>query len=211
MNLVTIFFTSWVVALAGAITPGPMMTITISESVRKGAKMGPLIIVGHVLLELLLVIGLVLGLHRFVGHRVVIIAVSLLGGLYLLWMGWGMISDVRNGRVSLDLSPDDQRLVRGPVLTGFFVSLANPYFTIWWGTLGLKYITSAWAYGLAGLVVFFFGHILADFAWYGALSWAVARGKGLMNIRIYRAVIALCGAFVIILALIFIREGILML
>ena len=47
--------TSFVIAFSGAIMPGPLLTITIGESVKRGARAGPLIIVGHAILE---------GLHR---------------------------------------------------------------------------------------------------------------------------------------------------
>lgn len=188
--------------------PGPLLTVTISESVRRGAKSGPLLMVGHSLLELSLVIALVLGLKRFLVNQMFETVVSILGGLFLLWMGYSMLKDVRQGSVSLNLSVKKQSRVIGPVIAGILVSLSNPYWAIWWATIGLSYITKAWTYGLTGLAVFYTGHILADFTWYGAVSLAVAKGRRIMSERLYRGIIAVCGIFLMGLAVLFIKNGI---
>ena len=46
--------TSFIVALSGALMPGPLLTLTVGEAARRVLG-GPLIIVGHALLELALV------------------------------------------------------------------------------------------------------------------------------------------------------------
>lgn len=197
------------IGFSGAMMPGPLLTVTINESMRRGAKSGPLLMVGHSVLELSLIIALILGLKRFLDNRVFIAAAGIMGGAFLIWMGYNMLRDVRAGSISLDLSGDKGRSsLIGPVITGILVSLSNPYWTIWWATIGLNYITKAWLYGLPGLVFFYTGHILADFTWYGAVSFAVARGRKLMSDRIYRRIIAVCGVSLVFLALTFIWSGV---
>jgi threonine/homoserine/homoserine lactone efflux protein len=44
---ITLFVTSFIVALSGAVMPGPLLTVTISETSRRGLMTGPLLIVGH--------------------------------------------------------------------------------------------------------------------------------------------------------------------
>lgn len=207
MNLVIIFLTAWIAGFSGAMMPGPLLTVTITESARRGAKAGPLLMAGHSVLELSLVIALVLGLKGFLSNDRFIATVSLLGGVFLLWMGYGMIRDAWKGRVTLDLSVKERRVVIGPLAAGILVSLSNPYWTVWWATFGLSYITKAWVYGPAGLALFYTGHILADFTWYGAVSFAVAKGRGLMSDRLYRGLIGVCGIFLVGLAVKFIMNG----
>jgi threonine/homoserine/homoserine lactone efflux protein len=208
LNLLTIFFTAWVVGFSGAMMPGPLLTVTISESARRGAKAGPLLMIGHAILELVLVIALVAGLQKYLSNKAFVTVVSILGGVFLLWMGYGMVRDAWLGKVSLDLTVDGKRAVMGPVLAGILVSLSNPFWTIWWVTIGLNYITNAWVHGIAGLAFFFTGHILADFTWYGMVSLAVAKGKRFMNDRTFRIIIGCCGLFLIGLAGVFIKNGV---
>ncbi len=206
--LLKLFLTSWIVGFSGAMMPGPLLTVTVTETARRGARAGPLLMVGHALLELLLMAALILGLKSFLNNPNFIITVSIVGGLFLIWMGYGMLRDAWKGNISLELKSKTEKALLGPVLAGILVSISNPYWTIWWATIGLGYITSAWEYGMAGLFFFFTGHILADFTWYGAVAIAIARGKRIMSDRLYRGIIVVCGVFLIGLALTFIRDGI---
>ena len=87
-ELVVIFFTSFVIALSGAIMPGPLLTITISESTRRGAVAGPLLISGHAVLELLLVIALLLGLGPILKHPLFFMISAFLGGAIMFLMAF---------------------------------------------------------------------------------------------------------------------------
>ena len=55
---------------------------------------------------------------------------------------------------------------------------------------------------------FFAGHILADLLWYTAVSTAVAKGRRLLTDRIYRRLIGLCAAFLVLFSLYFLYAGI---
>jgi len=89
-SLVTIFATSFGLALSGAMMPGPLLTTTISESVRRGASTGPYLILGHALLELAMVAALLVGLAPLLTRAWVFAAIALVGAVVLSWMAVGM-------------------------------------------------------------------------------------------------------------------------
>lgn len=93
MSLTTLFITAFVMGFSGAMMPGPLLTVDIHESYRRGMKTGPLLVLGHAILELVLVIGLTMGLYSVLIQPLFKTSVALLGGLVLLWMGWGMAKD----------------------------------------------------------------------------------------------------------------------
>ncbi|MDO8531479.1 MAG: LysE family transporter [Dehalococcoidia bacterium] len=207
-TLALIFGTSFVVGLSGAISPGPLLTLDIREAARRGFWAGPLIVLGHGILELVLVVALALGLRQFLDQRSLVAVVSVLGGLFLVWLGVQLVR--RPGGLSLTPA----RLDGGPngggrnlVLAGALVSLANPYWSLWWATIGLGYLVWALGSGVAGLASFFSGHILADLAWFGLVALAVASGRRLVSDAVYRGVSIACGVFMVVLGLYFIGSG----
>jgi len=223
MELWTIFWTALVVGFSGAMMPGPLLTVTIGESMRRGFVAGPLIVLGHAILEILLVVLLVLGLAQFLASERVNTVIALVGGAFLVYMGWSMTRDAWRGRVSLDLGspegsasavPDTARVSTPrpgmhPVAAGILVSLSNPYFTFWWASVGLAFISTSVAFGTAGLAAFTTGHLLSDLIWYSLVSGAVAGGRRFMNQQVYRGIIAVCGVFLVGLgAYFFIIRGI---
>ncbi|HRV44726.1 MAG TPA: LysE family transporter [Smithellaceae bacterium] len=193
-TLFTIFASSFVVALSGALMPGPLLTATISESSRRGFIAGPLLIAGHAVLELALVIALFLGLAPFFRMPAVFAASALAGAVILLWMAAGMLRSLPTLRLSWEAH---QSKMNHPVVSGILMSVSNPYWIIWWATIGIGYIFYARQYGLAGIAFFFVGHISADLAWYSFVAGAVSRGRSLLTDRLYRRLIGLCAVFLI--------------
>lgn len=65
MVLWGIFFSSFLIGFSGAMMPGPMLGVTISGSLKRGWIAGPLVVLGHGILELMLVIAMISGLKDF--------------------------------------------------------------------------------------------------------------------------------------------------
>lgn len=202
--LFTILATSFVIALSGAAMPGPLMTVTISESIRRGFMSGPALVLGHGLLELTLLILLMFGLAPFLRQDWVFSVIAVTGAFVLAWMALGMLRAVPHLSMHTDNRSEGQSNL---VLAGMLISVSSPYWIIWWATIGLTYVLYCARYGTAGIVFFFIGHCLGDLAWYGTLSYAVGKGRRFLNDTYYRALIATCGVFLLILAAWFAWSG----
>ncbi len=202
--LLTIFTSSFIIAFSGALMPGPLLTAAISESSQRGFIVGPLMIAGHAILELALVIALLTGLAPFLQLPAVFVATALIGSVILFWMAWGMFRSLPSLHLSWDA---DQKQRNHPVLSGILMSVVNPYWIIWWATIGLGYILYSWQFGLAGVAFFFTGHILADFVWYSIVTATVAGGRRFLTDRLYRGLIAVCATFLVVFAGYFVYAG----
>lgn len=195
MTLGAIAGTSLLLGFSGAMMPGPLLTLTISESARRGMRVGPQLIAGHALLEGVLVILLLVGLAEIIQHPLVFTGIALCGGVMLIWMGCSMVRSLPG--MSLDLSPHSQKSFP-PVLAGALVSLANPYFILWWASIGIGYLTLTMDRGWVGSLTFFLFHVLADLLWYSFVALAVSRGRSLLSDRLYRFLLASCAIFLIL-------------
>ncbi|NPV59508.1 MAG: LysE family transporter [Actinobacteria bacterium] len=206
MSLVAIFFISLGVGLSGALMPGPLLTVTINESYRRGFKAAPLLVAGHAVLEASLIVLLVLGLDKVVGNDVFFGVVGLAGGAFIFWMGLGMAMDVREGRLHVELRALDGKRI-GPFAAGLTTSLSNPYWSLWWATFGLSWLLRSMERGVAGVVSFYTGHIMADVLWYFLVGFLVVTGKRFLSDRVYNYVILACGAFLLVLGGRFMGDG----
>lgn len=183
-----IFFSSFTVALSGAMTPGPLLTMTITESLRRGFITAPLLMAGHAILEMALIYAILLGFSPLLNNQWFFVAVSLAGGTILLGMAWSLWRSLPT--LKLGEASGEKGGGRNLILKGITVSVSNPYFSIWWITIGLGYIMQSLRFGPAGIASFFAGHILADCLWYGAVSFALARGRRFLSARMYRALMS---------------------
>ncbi len=203
--LLSIFLSSFMIAFSGALMPGPLLTVAISESSRRGMIAGPLMILGHGILELLLVIALLSGLATIFTRDDVFILISLAGGIILLWMAYSMLRALPGLTFSFEVKEEEPRNL---VMAGIVLSAVNPYWTIWWASIGLGYIMHSIQYGVAGIASFFTGHILADLAWYTLVSFGIAKGRHLFNDKRYRGLIGGCAGFLVLFSCYFLYSGI---
>jgi len=193
-SLPILFGMAFVIGLSGALAPGPVLTATIGETVKRGFWAGPLIVLGHALLEIALLVAIVAGLGYWLTRPMVQGLVGVGGGLLLAFLGVHMMATARNSVYeALTMTPDRHAALRGPVLTGILTSLANPYWMLWWATIGLNLTALALKQGRLGLGVFYAGHILADLLWYSLVAAAVAAGRRILPQSVYFVLFLLCG------------------
>jgi threonine/homoserine/homoserine lactone efflux protein len=194
MDYLSVFLMSFTIALSGALMPGPLLTTVIAESAKHGFKSGPLLILGHAILEALTLGLIVFGLAGFVSNTLAMRLIAAIGSLVLFYFGAGMIASLPGLSLkSKKTSPKATNLV----LLGITVSASNPYFAFWWLTIGLGLVLAAQKQGLLAVFVFFLGHITADLGWYSLVSWGISKGREFISDRIYRRIILACAVALI--------------
>ncbi|MBU4194285.1 MAG: LysE family translocator [Actinobacteria bacterium] len=205
--LIGIFFSSMVIGLSGAMMPGPMLSVAVTEAYKKGSWSGPLLVVGHAIPEFFLAVLFTLGLNRVLDNKILVGIIGVVGGLFLGWLAVKISVEARQG-IALDLS-GKQEIGWGPVVAGIWVSVSNPGWIIWWATIGAGFIVVSLEHGIIGLAFFYTGHILADFLWYSLVSFAVSHGRGRVSDRVYHVALYACALLVAVFAVYFVINGIL--
>lgn len=181
--------------------PGPLLTATLVSSAERGFWAGPQIVLGHALLEITLITALLAGASAVLVQPAVTAVISLAGGIFLVYLGGSMIRDVILGRLQVvhakGAETSAAHVTMHPVLTGLLISVSNPFWSIWWATIGLGYLTLSLKSGIPGVAAFFSGHILADLSWYALVAAAVSKGGALLSPQLYKGILMACGLFLI--------------
>ncbi len=233
-QLWVIFSLSLLMSLSGALMPGPMLTYTISRTLRttrRGWLTGARVVGGHAAVEALLVIALVLGVVGFLRAPVAVKSIATVGAVLLIAMGVSLLLETARGR-GIELAGEGAAAggVGGaagagaaaggaggpsqagkasfatrlpPVLAGVLVSMSNPYWWIWWVTIGAAFLIryevtlQRWP----ALVAFFVGHELGDLGWFSAVSIALSLGRSRIPKGVVAGIQAFCGVAIIGFAL----------
>lgn len=193
---------SFWVGLSGAMVPGPMLTVTISDSLKKGFRAGPLVVLGHVIVETVMIILLVLGLGWIIGSKTVTMIIGGFGGLMLIYIGYSIAKSPVPTEIPGDGEPVEKR---GSIISGIVTSVTNPYFYLWWATVGwafmLKGIELA---GIIGVLSFLVGHWGSDLSWYSLVSFFSSKGRQVLPGKRYKIMMIICGVFLVFLGVYFI-------
>jgi threonine/homoserine/homoserine lactone efflux protein len=194
--MITTFLSAMAIAFSGAVMPGPLLTYTVRQAFSGGLKSGLTIMLGHALLELITVTLIFLGFDVILQSQTAQIAIGLVGGLLLTYMGVSMAVGALRNTVTIALSGTASS--KSMVASGFFISASNPYFLLWWAIIGLGFLLAAYkAFGMWGAGVWFVGHIATDFLWYGFIAWVVGKTRRFISQNLYRWIVGLLGGMLV--------------
>ena len=175
---------SLVAALSGALVPGPVFVVTVSESLKRGGVAGPLIVAGHLMVEAIIIVLIFLGLGAVLGSASARAAVGYLGGATLILMGLFLAKASRALHLDVKTSAKARFVSHGPLIAGVLSSGSNPHILLWWLTIGMPIMyTSITVAGVAGFLAFLVGHAGADLGWFWFVSYSVDKGKKFLSQR----------------------------
>lgn len=199
MNNSFLFFLISVVliSLSGVIMPGPLFAVTVAKAY-KNKKSGAFIAFGHGIIEIPLMVLIYLGFAKLFNFQAVKIAAGIVGGITLIYLGSQMWR--RKAAVSLAGKDSNYRALTAGIIT----TAANPYFFIWWLSIGAALILGGRRFGFLGFCIFALVHWLCDFFWYWFVSQATFRTKHLWNSKTQGIIIGVSACVLIAFGLWFI-------
>ena len=186
MALLAFLLSVVVISLSGVMAPGPVTAATLAAGARSRRCRGldrhrPGVV------EFPLVFLLAAGVGAFLAFPAAKAAIGIAGGLFLLLMGGELLWNLP----TLGHGPTAQ-VHHHPFFTGVILTGANPYFILWWFTVGLAMVTQAMAFGILALGLFAVVHWLCDLVWLDLLSLAAFHGAEFFGRRAQRIVFMLC-------------------
>lgn len=187
LNMIILGF---LIGLTGTLAPGPTLIATINASLKRGWSAGPLVTLGHIMVEVVMVGLIVAGLSLFIGDYAWLIAG--IGGFALVI--FGILTLLESRQAHIDITGNDPHAT-SPFLAGAVTSISNPYFWIWWFTVGSALLIGAYQGGIILVLAFILGHWMADLGWFTLVSVSIHKGRFILKEKQYRVILAVCGVF----------------
>ncbi|NIR87008.1 LysE family transporter [Candidatus Bathyarchaeota archaeon] len=209
MDLLTLIVTVVIISVSGALAPGPLFFATISHGTKSGAKGGLAFSIAHTIIEfplvILLAISVAFGSQTIADESIIKLPVAVAGGLALLILG---ALQIRSGLSSkFDASRGCGVSSKNPLLVGLVLTGLNPFFIVWWLTVGLKLIIDAWALAfLAGVGIMYLSHIWMDYVWLIAVAYFAKMGMNIVGAKRYKVVVIVFGAVLIFFGFLFLAS-----
>jgi threonine/homoserine/homoserine lactone efflux protein len=192
---------AFTIGLTGALAPGPTLVATVNSSLKEGWTAGPKVAAGHALVEVLVFLSIVGGLAAAMQQYSR--AVSIAGGLALIVFGVMTAKGSKNAT----LVASQGQVIGNAYLAGIITSAANPYFWIWWLSIGSALVLSGLHSGVIMAALFMIGHWVADFGWLILVSISLDRGRSILSDRSYRGILGICGGFLVCFGIYFLSAA----
>lgn len=184
--MLTFLLSAFAISLSAVMAPGPMTAAALAMGTRS-RHAGGLIALGHAVVEMPLIVLLAAGAGSFLTSPSVKVGIGLAGGAVLLLMGIQLLLALRQGDTNAEAP-----VQRHPFMTGIVLTGANPYFMIWWATVGLALATQAMGWGALAIIAFAVIHWLSDLGWLEVLSYAGFKGSQAFGGRSQKVISVIC-------------------
>jgi threonine/homoserine/homoserine lactone efflux protein len=191
---------AFILGATSGLSPGPLLTLVVAESLRKGFRSGaavavaPLITDAPVILLMILLAGILSSED------------SVIGGLYLAgacYLAYLSIEQFRFKGSGIDTAADASVSFR----KGAIVNLLNPAPYVFWLTIGAPLLARArevsWMAVIAFLGVFYVFLVGMKLL----LAVLIGKNRHLLKGMCYRAVMRAMGVVLLLFAVIFIKNG----
>lgn len=181
------------VSASGVMAPGPLLATNIVYGLRQNYQAGIKIAIGHTIVEFPLIVLLGIGVFSLQTFPEFQMIISIVGAITLFIFAGIQIKTVIQKKEENTFSPK-----HGPIIAGILVSALNPFFIVWWLSVGFKLISDAmmiWAFW--GIIILFLVHIWMDFAWLGGVAYLASRSARILtNVKYKILMIVLSGMLV---------------
>ncbi|MDX1595749.1 MAG: LysE family transporter [Nitrosopumilaceae archaeon] len=199
-----LFFAASVILISasGVLSPGPLFASTIVYGLKEKAEAGIKIAHGHTIVELPLVILLGVGVISFDTFPEFRSIISFIGAFALFaFAGLQIKGIIKNN--SLNIKPK-----YGPILSGVIFSALNPFFLIWWFTVGFKLISDALEiWSIAGIFIMFGLHIWMDYLWLGAIAFFSSKSTRILSNQKYKILMLIISGLLVYFGITFLVDG----
>ena len=179
-----------VISFSGVMMPGPMFAVTLAKSY-KSPWAGPQISLGHAVIEVPLILLIYFGFAQFFQNNVVQLVLSILGGGMIIWLGISMF------RARAEVVKGGKDLPYSAFTAGILTSGLNPFFLLWWATIGSLLIMRFLEFGTIGLIVFIVVHWLVDLIWLSFVSIMVYKTHSLWGRKFHEGLFTACSLLLI--------------
>ena len=174
-----------VISASGVLSPGPLFTANIFYGLKGGAKAGLKMAYGHTLVEFPLVILLGLGAFSLEAIPEFRTYIAIIGALGLFIFAGIQLKQIFKNNLEPINGPK-----HGPFLAGILLSALNPFFIVWWLTIGFKLISDAlifWSFW--GILIMFLLHIWMDYVWLSSTALVSSRISKILSNRNFKVLV----------------------
>ena len=187
------------ISLSGALAPGPLLFTNLSNAPRWGWKGGVWLSLGHTCIELPVILLIAFGLSYAIYLPFVQIIIASLGSIVLIVFG---ILQIRESLSTIEQTDQvdlaKSQPARHPFLIGLIFSAFNPFFIVWWFTVGATIVLTALLFAaLVGVIIMFLSHVWIDYVWLAGTAWATKQGAHLIGSKGYRVLLVVFGILLI--------------
>jgi threonine/homoserine/homoserine lactone efflux protein len=199
--MLTTLAAGMLLGLSAGLTPGPMLTLVISQTLRHNVREGMKVALSPLFSDLPIIVLSLLALSRLAGFQHIMGVLSLIGGLYVAYLAWECFQGGEVGAVSMAGKPHSLR-------KGVILNLLNPAPYLFWATVGGPLIVQPQEGRIVAATLFLVSFYALLVGSKMTLAWLTGRTRRFLSSRGYIWLMRLMGLLLVGFALLLFKKAV---
>jgi threonine/homoserine/homoserine lactone efflux protein len=199
-QIITYLTMGAVFGLTAGISPGPLLTLVISETLRHNKSEGVKIAVAPLITDIPIVLVTIFILSKMASFDTILGVISILGGIFIAYLGY---ESIRSRGVEIDI----QNLQLKSIRKGIIVNLLSPHPYIFWLMVGAPVTLKAYQASLAAAIVFITAFYVLLVGSKITIALLVDRSRAFLKNRVFIWTLRILGLVLLVFSLLLIKEG----
>jgi threonine/homoserine/homoserine lactone efflux protein len=200
-GLITFLSAGAVLGLTAGISPGPLLALVISETLKHNKRTGFKIALTPLISDLPIIIFSLIILSLFACSGIALGVISFMGGVFVTYLGIDCIK-------TRGLAADTYKTGMNPLGKGTIVNILNPHPYLFWITVGAPMIMKARQNSIWSVVVFFLAFYFFLVGSKIIVALLVDHSRAFLKNKTYIWIMRILGIFLLVFAVFFFCEGI---
>jgi threonine/homoserine/homoserine lactone efflux protein len=192
--------TGIVFGLSAGISPGPLLMLIISETLKYNKREGIKVAIVPLITDLPIILITLLILSRVSNFNIILGIISVSGAMFIGYLAYENLFAKEIGINIHSLKPHS-------IKKGSIANLLSPHPYIFWLTIGSPTVLKAYEINLISVLFFIFGFYLSLVGSKIFVAVIVEKSRSLLKSKVYVYTIRFLGIVLLIFCLLFLREG----
>ena len=186
--------------LASGFSPGPLQVLVLSETLRHGMRAGIKVSIAPLITDVPIIVISLLVLNRLAHFKSILGAVSILGGLFILYLGY---DSIKTKGLEFNLPPVSRNSLKKGVIT----NALNPHPYIFYMTVGAPIILKAINQNFLSAFLFIGSFLIFLVGSKVILAMVVERSRAFLKGPVYIGLMRILGALLLFFSTMLFRDG----
>ncbi len=187
--------------LYAGFSPGPLLVLVISQTLKHGYKEGIKVALAPIITDVPIILVTVLFLSLISRYNSILGVISIIGGVYLLYMAY---ESFKTRGLTENIEAEEPKSFR----KGATVNFLNPSPYLFWITIGSPIIINAYAESILSPILFLIGFYTLLVGSKIALAYATSKSRDFITGKTYIYIMRILGVVLVIFALYFFNQGV---
>ena len=186
--------------LSGGFSPGPLLVLVISETLRHGLRVGIMVAITPLLTDFPVMVVAILLLNQLTHFDLLLGGISLAGAVFLLRIGWLSLK-------TAPIIPGEGEVRPHSIGTRMMTNYLNPSMYLFWFTVGAPFLVRSSRTDFWPGIVFTLSFYVSIIGAKSLVALGISRSSRLTEGIWYPRIMKLLGIFLMGFSLVFVKDG----